>query len=140
MVNIYVIVYDNHVMNIDDSELENYQALGARFLTTEEIERYGMKGYERWITPLNSTINPDGTIQFDKKLINTDMITESIRNKRNLLLEETDKYMTEDYPIDQEKKEKIKAYRQTLRDITKHPEFPLFVSTNNKVPWPIQDW
>lgn len=53
-----------------------------------------------------------------------------IREERNGLLAETDKYMTLDYPISDEDRSKIRLYRQALRDITKQEEFP----TN--VVWP----
>ena len=47
-----------------------------------------------------------------------------IRSKRNLLLAETDYLLMPDYPISQEHLEKVKEYRQQLRDITKQDEFP----------------
>ena len=49
---------------------------------------------------------------------------DEIRIKRNKLLDETDKYMTTDYPISRDKKTKMKEYRQLLRDITKQEGFP----------------
>lgn len=48
----------------------------------------------------------------------------AIRSKRNSLLAETDYLLMPDYPISQENLEKIKEYRQQLRDITKQDEFP----------------
>lgn len=48
----------------------------------------------------------------------------TIRSKRNLLLAETDYLLMPDYPIAQEHLEKVKEYRQQLRDITKQDEFP----------------
>lgn len=53
-----------------------------------------------------------------------------IREERNSLLLETDKYMTLDYPISEEDRTLVREYRQALRDITKQEEFP----TN--VVWP----
>jgi DNA mismatch repair ATPase MutS len=47
-----------------------------------------------------------------------------IRSQRDKLLEATDKYVLEDYPISAEHKLEVKAYRQALRDITKQAEFP----------------
>ena len=47
-----------------------------------------------------------------------------IRSKRNLLLTETDYLLMPDYPISEEYLEKVKNYRQQLRDITKQVEFP----------------
>jgi hypothetical protein len=39
------------------------------------------------------------------------------RNTRNSILQSTDKYLLADYPITPENLEKIKIYRQMLRDI-----------------------
>ena len=48
----------------------------------------------------------------------------TISSKRNLLLAETDYLLMPDYPISKEYLEKVKEYRQLLRDITKQDEFP----------------
>lgn len=48
----------------------------------------------------------------------------TIRSKRNLLLAETDYLLMPDYPISKEYSEKVKEYRQQLRDITKQENFP----------------
>lgn len=54
-----------------------------------------------------------------------------LKNKRNTILNETDKYMMLDYPITPEQLEIIKTYRQQLRDFTKNnyimPEKPDFI-------------
>lgn len=55
----------------------------------------------------------------------------SLREKRNQLLQETDKYVLIDYPITAEKLAIIKEYRQALRDFTNNnyimPEKPVFL-------------
>ena len=48
----------------------------------------------------------------------------AIRSKRNALLAETDYLLMPDYSISQEYLEKVKEYRQQLRDITKQNGFP----------------
>ena len=61
----------------------------------------------------------------------TDILTDSIRRKRNHLLSLTDFFMTvQDYPITDAQKNEIKEYRQQLRDLTKQTLFP------NNVAWP----
>lgn len=50
-----------------------------------------------------------------------------IREKRDNLLRQTDKYMLLDFPVSPEKREVYKSYRQQLRDITKQPNFPNIV-------------
>lgn len=47
-----------------------------------------------------------------------------IRQKRNYLLNKTDKYMISDYPLTKEQKAKVIEYRQMLRDLPKQNGFP----------------
>lgn len=49
---------------------------------------------------------------------------QDIRAKRNNLLSNTDHLIQSDYPISDEKKQEIKAYRQALRDIPQQDGFP----------------
>lgn len=51
-------------------------------------------------------------------------LTETVRNKRNSLLVETDWTQTLDAPISAKSREALRIYRQELRDITELPEFP----------------
>ena len=59
----------------------------------------------------------------------------SLKNKRNLILNETDKYVLPDYPITPENLDIIKSYRQQLRDFTQNnyimPEKPEFFNITN---------
>lgn len=48
----------------------------------------------------------------------------TIRSKRNSLLAETDYLLMSDYPISEKNLEKVKEYRQQLRDVTKQDRFP----------------
>ena len=41
-----------------------------------------------------------------------------LKNTRNLILAETDKYLLPDYPITSEQLEIVKNYRKALRDFT----------------------
>lgn len=43
---------------------------------------------------------------------------EFLKNKRNLILAETDKYLLSDFPITPEQLIIVKEYRQALRDFT----------------------
>lgn len=51
-------------------------------------------------------------------------LAKEIRAKRDKLLAETDWTQVTDTALTKEKQEKYKEYRQKLRDITKHEEFP----------------
>lgn len=80
---------------------------------TSEVYRYFQELYDR--DELTPSINKE--IDDAQKSI-------EIRNKRNCLLNDSDKYMIEDYPISKEDKDKVKTYRQQLRDITNQKSFP----------------
>ena len=58
-----------------------------------------------------------------------------LKNTRNLILAETDKYLLPDYPITSEQLEIVKNYRKALRDFTNNnyimPDKPDFVITLN---------
>ena len=58
------------------------------------------------------------------KAVDEELLSAEVLRKRNTLLKESDLYMVDDYPISKEKKEEMKAYRQSLRDITKQKSFP----------------
>jgi hypothetical protein len=49
-------------------------------------------------------------------MLTTNPFLNELRHKRNNLLFESDKYMIVDYPISDEDLEKMKVYRQELRD------------------------
>lgn len=53
-----------------------------------------------------------------------------IRDRRNHLLAQTDKYMTIDYPISEEKRTELRAYRQALRELPQQKNFP------SDITWP----
>ena len=59
----------------------------------------------------------------------------ALKNRRNKILGETDKYLLPDFPITAEQLEIVKEYRQALRDFTNNnyilPKNPDFVITLN---------
>ena len=59
----------------------------------------------------------------------------ALKNRRNKILGETDKYLIPDFPITAEQLEIVKEYRQALRDFTNNnyilPKNPDFVITLN---------
>ena len=71
---------------------------------------------------------PTEEILIEKKNIN-------MKFTRNLLLQETDKYLLPDYPITPDELEIVKEYRQALRDFTKNnytiPDRPDFIILMN---------
>ena len=79
----------------------------------------------------DKTPQPERTHELLQFEFNT--IKDKLREKRNELLLQTDKYLIPDYPITSEQLILIKEYRQNLRDymslindIAPIPEMPLF--------------
>ena len=56
--------------------------------------------------------------------ISTEDFAKHKRRERDSLLTSTDKYMISDLPVDEDYRQKIKEYRQILRDITQSAEWP----------------
>lgn len=73
----------------------------------------------------------DGKYQIvENPPVSIGVLAENVRSERDRRLAETDYYMMPDYPSDPNNIEKMKAYRQALRDITKQEGFP------SKFTWP----
>lgn len=70
-----------------------------------------------------------------KKERSIDTLWSELREARNIKLENTDKYMTEDYPIEQDLKGKIKIYRRELRNLTRRDGAP-WDGGGSETPWP----
>ena len=68
---------------------------------------------------------PDWKIQLEKEILSLD-----VRLERNKILSDTDHLIQSDYPISDEKKQEIKAYRQALSDIPQQDGFP------DNIVWP----
>ena len=62
--------------------------------------------------------------------IDLDQVATDVRFERNRRLNDTDYLMQPDYPISEETRTALKAYRQALRDITSQEGFP------QEVVWP----
>lgn len=66
-----------------------------------------------------------------------DARAERIRVERNRRIAETDYLLMADYPISTERLEKVKEYRQVLRDMPQQDGFPWLGDVNDPtVPWP----
>jgi len=137
---VYDTVEGKITFNIDnDQDCEEILRKGARELSLEEIKKYGMEGYENWVSPLNTKVNEDGSVtftppskeEFEKPYIDMFNI------KRNNLLSSTDYLILPDYPISEDKLEKVKKYRQYLRDMTEMEGYPWI---NKETPWPKINW
>lgn len=65
-----------------------------------------------------------------REIKNYNLLSDPLRATRNQLLNQTDIYMVQDYPITEAKRDEWRQYRQALRDVTLQPTFP------NSVEWP----
>ena len=66
----------------------------------------------------------------------TEELAASVRSERDKRITATDYLVMPDYPISQDKLEKIKVYRQVLRDLPQQPGFPWNGPDDPACPWP----
>ena len=59
-----------------------------------------------------------------------------VRAERDRRITATDYLVMPDYPLDTDKLEEVKAYRQALRDLPQQPGFPWGGPDNPECPWP----
>lgn len=104
-------------VSIDTDRPETLNLLPGEMLSTRHDGDLGWFLTEagEWIDP-----NPPASYPQDQR----------VRNQRNNLLDQTDRYMIPDFPITEELREQWKQYRQALRDITAQPGFP------SDITWP----
>ena len=61
-----------------------------------------------------------------------------VRAERDGRIAETDYLVMPDYPLDTDKIEEIKVYRQALRDLPQQPGFPWDGPDDPACPWPVE--
>lgn len=66
----------------------------------------------------------------------TEELAVRVRAERNKRLALTDHFVMPDYPLDTDKLEEIKVYRQALRDLPQQPGFPWDGPDDPACPWP----
>lgn len=66
------------------------------------------------------------------ELATDDDLAKEAREKRNQLIAETDFMAMPDYPLDEERKTAVLAYRQALRDVPEQEGFP------RQIDWPVK--
>lgn len=61
----HILVHDGSIRNVDnEADAGALLALGAHELTATEIAEAGMAGLEHLVSPLNTSVGPDGRITF----------------------------------------------------------------------------
>lgn len=68
----------------------------------------------------------------------TEELAASVRAERDRRIAATDYLVMPDYPLDTDKLEEIKVYRQALRDIPQQLGFPWNGPDDPACPWPIE--
>ena len=118
----YVIMWKNgdacypyHIPNNDE-----YQN------TWSEIHTY-VGGHPECVTEEQPYVPPVPT---------TEELAASVRAERDRRIAATDYLVMPDYPLDTDKLEEIKAYRQALRDLPQQPGFPWNGPDDPACPWP----
>lgn len=64
-----------------------------------------------------------------------DELAQVARNQRDALIATTDYLMASDYPLTDEKREELTAYRQALRDVPEQSGFPTEIVWPTKPKW-----
>lgn len=117
----------------NDQTYYNEQSLREAIFNNERVA-YGRCDTQDDFDNLN--LNHKVTIVYynPDDLLTDEQIGDRVRGTRDRLLGNTDYLMTSDYPISDQNRSKVKAYRQALRDIPQQDGFP------RNVTWPIADW
>ena len=68
----------------------------------------------------------------------TEELAASVRAERDKRITATDYLVMPDYPLDTDKFEEIKAYRQALRDLPQQEGFPWNGPDDPACPWPVE--
>lgn len=84
----HIIIHNNQCFNVDnDIDASCLLQQGARELTTEEIRKNGMAGFEAHVCPLNTVVNSDGSVAFTPP----DVAAEQKEQRRQAILSELDR-------------------------------------------------
>lgn len=94
-----------------------------------------------WVSPYIRLLDSIQSYEKEQQLAryqDYNYCVQQIKSLRDFLLKETDFAMMPDYPITEDSKQSVEIYRQALRDITKHPEYPWKGTPTKEIPWPIK--
>lgn len=120
-------IYTGIQTNIPEDMTDWYEVSEELFVATER-KRFRLD---------SGVVRAETEEEFDAYMQALKLSSEAnkVRQDRNFLLEESDKYLLADRwsQFSSTQQQKITAYRQLLRDITQQPGFPL------EVTWPTLD-
>lgn len=131
-----VTVYDDNWQRKSDHQLiiegvfpppTGYKVLNKELVEMSQVEKIEA-GLEK--CPENYIVE-DGELKYlteseryKRGLLSTEEYAITKRRERDFLLQQTDKFLLQDFPIDDVKLLKVKEYRQYLRDLPELKDFP----------------
>lgn len=142
----HIIKKNKTIINIDSkTDLDKHLAAGWELLTPEQIATSGMRDYEHIVSPLNTTVNADGSITFTPpEPPSNDELFNRLRFERdtriNSVLWMRERHADElelgkETSLSQEQYTALLTYIQALRDIPAQPGAP-WDGGGELTPWP----
>lgn len=132
-----IILHSGIVLNCDNqNDVDTMLGNGARELTAQEISAAGMIGYEHLVSPANTAVSEDGIITFTPpEPPSSESLFASLRAERDRRLAATDFLLMPDYPLSDDQRAVVQAYRQALRDLPAKSGAP-WDGGGEATPWP----
>lgn len=132
-----IFIYNGIALNVDnDTDAEILLKKGGVELSPEKIRALGMSGYEHLISQSNTTVSADGTITFTPPAApSLESLFTNLRTERDRRLAATDYLLMPDYPISDDQRAVVQAYRQALRDLPAQSGAP-WDGGEEATPWP----
>ena len=143
----WILKKDTQVINVDsESDLNSRLETGWSLLSPEQIAAAGMLGYEHLVSPVNTTVNTDGSITFtppappsNDELFN--LLRSERDNRINSILWMRERHADElelgkETTLTPEQYTALLTYIQTLRDLPAQPGAP-WDGGGAETPWPI---
>lgn len=133
-----IFIYNGIALNVDnDTDAEILLKKGGVELSPEKIRALGMSGYEHLISQSNTTVSADGTITFTPPAApSLESLFTNLRTERDRRLAATDYLLMPDYPLSDEQRAVVQAYRQALRDLPAQEGAPWDGGAED-TPWPV---
>ena len=120
----HYLIDDGRIWSVKEAKFVNeVPEDGVQGTCSDEEGKNSLKGL---IEGLEFYNYPKGELKTD------DEYAAEAREKRNALIAETDYMAMPDYPLDDERKAAVLAYRQALRDVPEQAGFP------RQIDWPVK--
>lgn len=124
------------IFNVDnDEDANNALKSGAVEITDDVIVSSGIRGFENLVSPNNTSITNDGTITFIRPIESNGLLFILLRSERDRRLAATDFLLMPDYPLSDDQRAVVQAYRQALRDLPAQEGAP-WDGGGETTPWP----